>query len=121
MRWGAVGVEWRWLGVGCVNCWVNCWVNGRLPAAPEGATRRLRECTAAGRSAAEVGARAKADAPPSRRGLIVELHSDELAECGANYCVRFSDVIVMLEQENTCSIYVDVIFVAGNCMSAIRA
>ncbi len=41
-------------------------VNGQLTAAPGGATRRLNECAAAGRAAAEVGARALPDAPPSR-------------------------------------------------------
>ena len=45
-------------------------VNGRLPAAPEGARWRSNEGTAVGRAAAEVGARAQPDAPPSRRGWI---------------------------------------------------
>jgi hypothetical protein len=46
-------------------------VNGRLTAAPEGETWSLNECTAAGRAAAQVGARAKPDAPPSRRGYLI--------------------------------------------------
>ena len=58
---GACGV--RGFGVG--------FVNGRLTEAPEGATWRLHECGAAGRTAAEVGACAEPDAPPSRRGWIV--------------------------------------------------
>ncbi len=48
-------------------------VNGRLTAAPEGATWSLNGCAAAGRSAAEVGARALPDAPPSRRGWMRDL------------------------------------------------
>ncbi len=57
--------------------WVYQWsVNGRLTAAPEDATWRLYECTAAGRAAAQVGARALPDAPPSRRGWIGVVDSD---------------------------------------------
>ena len=55
---------------------VNGHVNGRLTEAPEGATWSLNECAAAGRAAAEVGARALPDAPPSRRGWIAGLHSE---------------------------------------------
>ncbi len=48
---------------------IDGWVNGRLTEDPEGKTWILHESAAAGRSAAEVGARATADAPPSRRGI----------------------------------------------------
>ena len=51
-------------------------VNGQLTAAPGGATRRLNECAAAGRAAAEVGARALPDAPPSRRGWVAVFDCD---------------------------------------------
>ncbi len=62
-----LGHEWV---NGQVNGRVNGQVNGRLTEAPEGARWSLRECTAAGRAAAEVGACASPDAPPSRRGLV---------------------------------------------------
>ncbi len=52
-------------------------VNGWLTAAPDGATWRLNECAAAGRAAAEVGARALPDAPPSRRGWMAVGDSDD--------------------------------------------
>ncbi len=51
-------------------------VNGWLTEAPEGARWSLNGCAAAGRPAAEVGARAQPDAPPSRRGLVAGLDSD---------------------------------------------
>ncbi len=56
---------------------VNGHVNGRLTEAPEGARRSLSECAAAGRAAAEVGACAQPDAPPSRRGLVAVFGSDD--------------------------------------------
>ncbi len=56
---------------------VNGRVNGRLTEAPAGATRRLNGGAAAGRAAAEVGACALPDAPPSRRGLVAAFDSDD--------------------------------------------
>ena len=62
---------------GHVNGRVNGRVNGWLTEAPGGATWSLRERTAAGRAAAEVGACAWPDAPPSRRGLVAGSDSDD--------------------------------------------
>ena len=56
---------------GWVGGWMGGWVgDGRLTEAPEGARWSLRECTAAGRAAAEVGAGAKPDARMANSGRV---------------------------------------------------
>ncbi len=76
-----------WVG-GLKNCVVDGEVNGRVNGwfteAPEEATRRLNGGAAAGRAAAEVGARALPDAPPSRRGWMAVGDSDDWL------CARFT-------------------------------
>ena len=68
-------------------------VNGRLTKAPEGAIRSMNECAAAGRAAAEVGACAKPDAPPSCRGWVAHFIAkpgDGKFVAGAETCPVFA-------------------------------
>ena len=86
------------------------WVNDRLTAAPEGATWSLSGYTAAGRAAAEVGACALPDAPPSRRGHLIAKTGSEISVAITVICPVFGLLFCVRLLIKFSSIYVDVFF-----------